>query len=171
MRILKDLWAIIVILILMAICATALCQRNTAVRSLDRCKAEVERQEIVIDALETMCRFQAEDINRQNIASEAYQALIDKLLEKNSLQAKEYEDLEARAARFGEVAKGQVEALMARAEALEGCIRKRAGAYQNREQGLLDEIERLEQELHLCRFGLPHSSEPIEPASPIPGCR
>ena len=51
---------ITVVLVMFAACSTVVCQRNTALRSLDRCKAEVERQEIVLDQWETFYQFRDE---------------------------------------------------------------------------------------------------------------
>ena len=48
------------VLVMFAACCTTLCQRDTALRSLDHCKAEVERQEIVLDQWETFYQFRDE---------------------------------------------------------------------------------------------------------------
>ncbi len=63
MRILKDLWAvIIIILVLIAICATALNQRYDAIQRYSSAELTIGRNDIVIDTLETFIQFQAEDI-------------------------------------------------------------------------------------------------------------
>ena len=65
MRILEDLWAvIIIILVLIAICATALCQRYDAIQWYSSAELTIGRNDIVIDALKTFIQFQAEDIER-----------------------------------------------------------------------------------------------------------
>ena len=124
------------ILILMAICATALCQRDTALRSLDRCKAEVERQEIVLDQWETFYQF------RDEIAK-----MRDERVAKLDDDIRGYKALN---------------------EAMEGRIRKMAGAYHVRKMNLRERIRELEDRLRSEMLppeivDHPPYQEPIEP--------
>ena len=120
MRILKDSWVIIVILTLLAVCVTTLCQRNNVLQRYEVAVQRYEAAEITIkrrdkrrdktiDCLKTMCRLQAEEIDL--------------------LHEKDFKNVD------------DIRGYKARAEALEGRIRKMAGAYHVREMKLLDEIE------------------------------
>jgi hypothetical protein len=149
----KQLLPIIVSLLFVAIAITALCQRDNALRRYAHAEHTIQQNVLVIDSLETMCQFQAADIEYWQ--KEAKSVAVDI-------------DLQNEVVRM----------LKARAEALEGRIQKMAGAFHIREQNLYAEIDRLRKELRGCVPEHPQdppytppNQEPIEPAPPVPGCR
>ena len=132
------------IIIAVLFCAMLLMGRNID-RLIDtnkQLRKEVTNNELVIDSLEVLCNLQIEQI-------ELYDGFVladSKVIIKLNDDIKGYKALN---------------------EILEGRIRKMAGAYHVREQELLEEIDQLMSELHLCRFSLPPSPEP----TPTPGCK
>ncbi len=136
MRIVKALGPGILCFIFIAIALTVARQRDITIQKYQATQVTIEQRDIVIDSLETMCQYQAVEIEHW--------------IRENQGLAEDIDGLNI-----------NIEAYQAYNDSLEGRIRKMAGVYQIREQVLLDEIERLEQDCH---------QEPIEPA-PIPGCR
>ncbi len=136
MRILKDSWAIIVLLVLIVVCTTTLCQRNNAIYQYVKAEITIEQRDTVIYALETRCRLQVRDIKMWEAKNLALAETIVKWRD----AANSWEAVYNEEKRWSKVLN----------EAMEGRIRKMAGAYHIREMELLKEIEELKKKLLDC---------------------
>jgi len=117
MRFALEVFLIIAVMASISIGVIALNQR-------DHCRAEVERQEIVLDQWETYYQFQGEIHKVWDERVRVDRKVIVKLND-------------------------DIRGYKALNEALEGRIRKMAGGYHIREMNLLAEIERLKEELQI----------------------